>query len=522
MSRKLIKATLLSGLLTLVLVGCSSDEATGPELVVATSDPELLVDKLTVSVVPGGVEIITITALDKFGESDSCTAKSSDESVAVVVQNDLILAITGQEYGNATVTISSASGLTREIPVQIYNPVILDCGELIITFTNDYSYRWNDRGSGGDNDGGYWHPVPPEGYHALGSLGLRGYGNPNGVRPMIVVKVKDESSALPPIKHPEDYAWIYNDAGSGANDDGSFWLPVAPAGYKALGVVAQRGWSKPALTDVVCVREDLTVMGKAGAYIWHDAGTGANNDFGSWAIDIPSSGSHEGAYLAPGTFVGWHQWTPPTAHDALNVLKVDLPMLVEAPQQMITPRLTSFMEPDPETPPLMGKAMLVPFTIIKDSYYASNPHLQVANSPFYRLERYVYYKLVYFSHNTTSVVQENSVLIRSGVQTTESETYWQETGVSVTAEAGINIGVFSGSVSTTVSTSFGYETMTSISVLQEKEVTSTVYTQPGKAAVLWQQFSRFVLKRHNGNKLEIVSSWDFGTDSYLTSEYPAP
>lgn len=487
-----------------------------------TVEAELLVDKLTVSVVPEGVEVVTVTATDGNGLVEACTVESSNESVVTITQNDNVFMITGHDYGSAVVTVTSASGLTRELPVQIYNPVILDCGELIITYTNAYLWRWHDQGSGADNDGGYWHPVPPEGYYALGSLGLSDYSNPNGKRPMIVVKARDPNSTLPPIVHPTDYAWVYNDAGSGADHDGSFWMPVAPPGYKAMGIVAQYGWSKPALTDVVCVREDLTVMGKVSSYIWHDEGSWANNDFCSWSISIPTSGAHESAYLAPGTFIGWSSYSPPTAHDAMNVLKVDLPLLVEAPQQMITPQLTSYEEPGPETAPMMGKAMLVPFSIINDSYYASNPNLQVANSPFYRLERYIYYKLIYFYHNKTSETQENSVLVRSGVQTTESETFWTETGVSITAEGGVNIGVFSGSVSTTVSTTFGYETMTSISVLQEKEVTSTVYTAPGKAAALWQQFNRFVLKRHNGNKLEIVSSWEFGFDSYLADEYPNP
>lgn len=489
---------------------------------VITVDPELLVDKLTVSVVPEGVEIITITATNDKGEAESSTVESSDELIVTVTQNNNILMITGHDYGSAVVTVTSASGLTREIPVQIYNPIILDCGELILTYTNNYVWRWDDRGSGGDNDGSYWHPVPPEGYYVLGSLGKSGYSTPSGTKPMIVIKAKDPNSAIPPLKHPTDYTWVYHDVGSGANADGSFWTPVAPAGYKALGTVAQKGWGKPALTDVVCVREDLTVFGKAGTYIWNDAGTGANYNLGTWNITIPTSGSHESAYLAPGTFIGWNQWSPPVAHDAMNVLKVDLPLLVEAPQQMITPQLTSYTEPGPETAPMMGKAMLVPFSLINDSYYASNPNLQAANSPFYRLERYIYYKLIYFYNNKTSQTQENSVLIRSGVQTTESESFWNETGVSITAEGGVNIGVFSGSVSTTVSTTFGYETMTSISVLQEKEVTSTIYTAPGKAAALWQQFNKFVLKRHNGNKLEIVSSWEFGIDSYLASEYPNP
>ena len=136
------------------------------------------------------------------------------------------------------------------------------------------------------------------------------------------------------------------------------------------------------------------------------------------------------------------------------------------------------------------------------------------------LERQVFYKLLYHNYNQTSEVQTNSVLIRSGVTTTESESYWNETSISVTVEAGVSIEMFSGKVSTTVSTSFGYESMTSVAELQEKEVSSSINTPPGKAAALWQKFNRYVLKRHNGTTLEPVAAWEFGIDSYVTDEYP--
>lgn len=518
--RKLL--TFLAGIM-LCLIICCSDDPTSPNNPPPPNDSDdssLLIDKLTVSVVPQGVELVTVTALDSSGNADTFSAVSNDESIVTVTAGGNSFMVTGQAYGTASVTVTSSTGLTRVIPIQIYNPAILECDELILTFTSAYDYRWHDAGSGGSYNGAYWHPIPPEGFYAMGSIGTPNWSNPTDIKPTIVVKAKDPNSDLPPLKHPTDYTWIYNDAGTGSNNDVSIWMPVPPPGYKAMGMVASSNWSAPALADVVCVREDLTMMGKAGSYIWHDVGTGGTYDLGSWEIEIPTSGSHESAYLAPGTMIAWASWSPPIAHDAMNVLKVDLPTLVEAPQQAITPRLTSFMEPGPETAPLMGKAMLVPFSIINDGYYASNPALQVSASPFYRLERYIYYKLVYFYHNNTSETQENSISTTSGVETTESETFYNETGVSITAEGGVNLGVFSGSISSTVSTTFGYESMSSISMLQQKEVTSTVYTAPGKAAALWQQFNRFVLKRHNGNKLEIVSSWEFGIDSYTASDYP--
>jgi hypothetical protein len=287
-----------------------------------------------------------------------------------------------------------------------------------------------------------------------------------------------------------------------------------------LGSVVAPDNQPPALGDYVCVREDLTTFGSAGSFIWNDNDTGMPYDLGCWKIYPPESGPHDFAYLETGTFVAWNYWNPPESHQVMNVLKVELPMLSEAPYQTYIPKLDSYDSPPEETVPLLGKAMLSPCTIVNDLLYANNIHWRVANSPFYRLERQVFYKLLYHNYNQTSELQNNQVTIRSGVTTEESQSYWEETSVSVTAEGGVSIGFFSGNVSATVSTSFGYSTQTSISELQETEITSSINTAPGKAAALWQKYNRFVLKRHNGTDLEPVAVWEFGIDSYLTDEYP--
>jgi hypothetical protein len=482
-------------------------------------DNTLLLNRLSVAMVPGASETVLISIQGSNASSQSFSATCDNENIATVSCVDSVLTITGIAYGKTNVRVtSSSSEKQKTVPVEVYNPEILDGGELLITFAYTYEYRWCDRGSGGDHDGSYYHPVTTDDFQALGSLGFSGYYNPNNILGVMVVKAKQGSEDA--LAHPVDYTLIYNDAGSGANDDGSFWTPVPPEGYKAMGVVAQRGWGKPSLDDVVCVREDLTIPGSSGAYVWHDVGTGANMDFASWLIDSPVAGPHENAYLSSGTFVGWSSYSPPSVHPAMNVLNITLPMLIETPYQTYVPRLTGYDPPPPETVPILAREMLVPCTIVKDQLYASNFFWRVSNSPFYRLERQVYYKLLYHNHNQTSETQTNSVLIRSGVTTEESNSYWEETSISVTAEAGISIKAFEAKVSTTVSRAFGYETTTSVAELHEKEISSSINTSPGKAAALWQRYNRFVLKRHNGLRLEPVSAWEFGIDSYVTDEYP--
>ncbi len=512
---KFLKGWIGAVLLIAIICGCdkSSTRSEGG------GQSSILSSLICVSVIPGGTETIEITAVDPNGLPDTFEAICDDPDIATVMQDDSSIHITGVSYGTTAVTVMSGSGQTKSIPVQVYDHYVLDVGELLITFVDIYQYRWRDQGSGCVHDGSFYHPVTEDGFRALGSLGFPGYSNPDGNYAMMVVKEKDGSDAL---AEPVDYSllWFYRVGFMFYDTVATFWIPIPPDGYMAMGIVAQTGPEKPSLSDVVCVREDLTTPGDAGSFIWNDDESGMPWDLGCWKIYPPEAGPHSMAYLETGTFVAWNYWHQPEFHQVMNVLKVELPMLAEAPYQTYVPQLNGYDTPPEETVPLMARAMLAPCTIVNDVIYGDNVQWRIANSPFYRLERHVFYKLLYHNHNQTSEIQTNSVLIRSGVTTTESETFWEETSVSVTAEAGVSIGFFSGRVSATVSTSFGYETQTSISELDETEVTSSINTAPGKAAALWQKYNRFVLKRHNGTYLEPVAAWEFGIDSYTTDEYP--
>ena len=508
----------LSGILSacvlfsaIMMSGCSKSptESSPPD------QGSLLLSMLSVSVVPGGSETIYVCATSPGGGADTCSISCSDESVATVTMGDSTVQITGVAYGTANVTVTSNSGLSRTIPVQVYDPFILVVGELQVIFVDSFNFIWNDSPFDEGPEAGFFQPVLPDGYHALGSLGIPDWSNPNGRYAMMVVKANEGSDAL---AEPTGYQLVWK--AHPMMTPASFWTPIAPSGYVALGTVVVVGWDPPPLNRVVCVREDMAIDGESGAYVWHDGGTGMPTDLGCWRVDQPDAGPHEFCYLTTGTFVGWSLYTPPTYHEVLHVLKVELPMLAEAPYQSFVPRLTSYDTPPGETAPMMAKEMLVPCTIVNDIVYSGNISWQVANSPMYRLERQVYYKLQYHNHNQTSEIQTNSVLIRSGITTTESERIWNETEISISVEAGLSIKAFSGKVTATVSRRFGYETQTSVAELQEREVSSSINTPPGKAAALWQRFNRYVLYRHNGIELEPVTSWEFGIDSYVTDEYP--
>jgi hypothetical protein len=194
-------------------------------------------------------------------------------------------------------------------------------------------------------------------------------------------------------------------------------------------------------------------------------------------------------------------------------------MLAEAPSQEYVPSLTSFDVPTDGLAPKMEKCMLVPGRIIVDGDH--NQPWQIANSPFYRLERQVFYKYInHYDNSQGSLPQSFHWEISYGMSTTQSETVWGETGVKLSVEAGVSIYGVETSITATVSESFGYESMTSITELESHTLTIDVNIPPHKAAALWQRYNRYVLYRHNGTDLEPVSSWQCGINSYVVDEYP--
>ena len=150
----------------------------------------------------------------------------------------------------------------------------------INSFVPGHIYR--DVGSGSVMDGAFWRPAPPEGYYILGDYCQGNYSPPNG---QVLVVSADDDSLAPPV----DYEMIWNDSGTGGVEDGSVWMPIPPNGYTAMGGVAQKGYNKPAISRLRCVKHDLVTSGSIGVLIWRDVGSGAPRDVSIWSIIQPGS-----------------------------------------------------------------------------------------------------------------------------------------------------------------------------------------------------------------------------------------
>jgi hypothetical protein len=168
---------------------------------------------------------------------------------------------------------------------------------LEVSYATDFEWVWDDSGSGASYDGAFYRPVvTSDGFSPLGHYGQSNYGEPVGV--LLVARERTSGALAAPV----GYELIWTDAGSGATNDGAFWWPLPPPGYRCLGVVATGypqggGYAMPSLDEVRCVREELVAPGYVAGRVWIDERSKAHRDFGSWQI-APRTGNglHTGMF----------------------------------------------------------------------------------------------------------------------------------------------------------------------------------------------------------------------------------
>lgn len=387
-------------------------------------------------------------------------------------------------------------------------------GKLHLAFTDRFELRWNDKGSGADKDGAYWHPIPPDNFNSLGSVGVSNYNDINGENAAMCVRAIDGSSDA--IANPVDYDLIWADKGSGADKDGSCWRPKPPTGYVALGDVFVRGYNKPSFQDVVCVKAELAYVAKTGDTIWKDKGSGAKKDFGSYKIITPGPyiDSEKGLF-APNTFVGNDKHSKPGGAPVLFCLNLPFPVIKKpGPRQ---PTLTSTMPPSFATGQAIDRIVHVPFTAIEDKERSLS--WKVKNSPFYMVERQVSYKVKFFNYNQTTREQTITEIVTTGVTETQSKSFSVNTGILVKSETGVSfLGIVEAKVSATISVEMGWQSSTLITQFQESSIEKSIIVPPNKAMALWVTTYRFMVRRSDNSYLPHQMA--FEANYFVHDEYP--
>lgn len=177
---------------------------------------------------------------------------------------------------------------------------------------------YNDKNSGSTLDGSFYRTVAPDDCFSLGDYAHASYDDPN-LQSIRVIKPLEKDV----VRYPVDFERVWIDKGSGAKMDGSFWRPIPQPGYVALGTVAQKGYDKPDIKVVVCVREDLVAPAMVANNIWlnkkgEDEVRG-DSRFAAWAVEPADSSG-----LRCGTFLGRaDSWDRPSNDSQLPCLKED-------------------------------------------------------------------------------------------------------------------------------------------------------------------------------------------------------
>lgn len=404
-------------------------------------------------------------------------------------------------------------------------PIVQAFGELDLTFIggSNMSEAWWDKGSGGKYDGAYYNPNFDQlgsayaGFYFLGSFGMNSYAAPTG--PMLLIRASAAASSTnPPFKLADDFTLIWKDKGSGANQDGSFWLPTcSDSNYKPLGTYCVRGYDKPdpAKARVVLIRSDLTRPGMIGTFIWNDKSTGSDKDFGSWEIQIADIFVDSSKLLlAPGCFVGVASHDKPSSAVQANLLLLPVPSTEQ--ETPFVPKLTSPQQPGQFTSSDLTAQVIVPFTAVTDK--GMSVQQQIAENPFYTIYREELYELAAYQVNDNPEKTLLTVQEATGVSTSESSTFSISTGISVTTEGGVSFFGIGGKITATVSVELGYQTSTGVTEFTNVTITNQYTIPPNSAIAVWTKYDQLTVLRMDGTP--VSASLAFRENSWVNSTCP--
>lgn len=148
----------------------------------------------------------------------------------------------------------------------------------------EFEKLWTSHGTGASVEASVWRPVCPQAYSSLGDIAVPGFQPPKQS-----LVFKDDGCGI--LARPQGFQRVWKDSGSRASVarkrcavsaltryewDGvkldvflphlsriSFWEPLPPDGYVALGHIMNVGsHEQPSILDVVCVRKDWAVATK--------------------------------------------------------------------------------------------------------------------------------------------------------------------------------------------------------------------------------------------------------------------
>jgi NedA-like, galactose-binding domain/Vacuolar protein sorting-associated protein 62 len=170
------------------------------------------------------------------------------------------------------VAATATAGQSAEFTLAADRAVLRYPQRLRVQAATYFNWVYDDYKTGANDDVSVWRADLSRypGYYSLGDVAMPSHGE----APRMTFVVSGEGDLL---ARPVDYNWVWSDWGSGGEHDVSFWDPVPPSGYTCLGTVTVLGYDKPSTDLIRCVRSEY-VLPANPAYVWDDAGSGADND----------------------------------------------------------------------------------------------------------------------------------------------------------------------------------------------------------------------------------------------------
>jgi hypothetical protein len=402
-----------------------------------------------------------------------------------------------EQGGGAEITANRTAVGAWEVFEVVPQPYVW--GDLEIGFTTKFERIWSDHGSGADQDGAFWRPIPPSGFRALGDICRVNYSDPNSDDTVALV-VKDLSGNA--LRLPERFERIWSDHGSGADEDVSVWEPVPPPGYIALGVVTNRAYAEPSKEVVVCVREELTARGAPYAPLYSDRGSGADEDFSAWTVR-PTNVNDGEIQLSPGTFVAVRSHDKPSNHRCANVLRLQINEILPntIPGRPQVPNLQPGQIPPKFANNTVHYTIYLPWYAVEDRGY-SDPQ-KLLRSPIYRLDREDQYEMVkYLDNRGKSVPQTTSVAYMAGFAKAESHSFSETTTIKIGWKWGGSVGLDANKTSVEksieISQSFTYGYNRTETETEQTTHTYNLTVPPGKLGAVY--VIRFIPSGRNSSR----------------------
>lgn len=334
---------------------------------------------------------------------------------------------------------------------------------------------------------------------------------PFGKQPiMLLAPMADHPEVL---AHPTDFDWVLDDSGSGNSNDISYWWPVAPEGYQALGVAF--GANKPDPKNYWCVQKNYLQQVATQAN-WSDSGTHWKHHDGSLSVAAVNCKAPDSCiFLAPTTFLSDEHNRSVGAGMAycLVVDKLFLPVPESTP---VSPVYSDDSGVGSTTMQAVGAVAVIPANIVVDRSAGAEPDV----APFYYLSALPSYMCINAFPAPEGGTYSKSMSI--GTSLSSSKTFQETNGINVSASAGISAGE-AGGFNAQLSVSYTYEMQvtTSDSIQHDTQTIEGVQlTVPhSNRILLWQKNVELVTIRTDGTRMVNAV---YGTEEYTMTCKPLP